>query len=296
MNHKQDVAFVPHILPLVGADPDKRPSAKIPGPMPVLLHYAPKQTKRIMIYVPGLIEGLPLTGRHDYRVLGRALDAIDCSLMLTQMSSAQWTPARRFETCADDIRTAVEFAKSEGFTEIALAGLSMGGPRVAYWNATYPDPAVKTIIFIATIESSYLASARNWTAEQKARHDATLDACRAAIAEGEPDRIIPGELLGLPMPLSADVYISFLGQLDEMNASTIKFADKVIVPAAVIHSTEDVIAPPESAQAIHDSLVNAPRRGLRWIEGGDHQLLTPNRVGEKTSAVIAEWIDGALGR
>lgn len=73
-----------------------------------------------------------------------------------------------------------------------------------------------------------------------------------------------------------------------MNASTIKFADKVTVPATLIHSTEDFIAPPEGTQSFHDSLVNAPRRGLTWIENGDHQLLTAGRMADDRSRAIAD--------
>lgn len=296
MTGQPDVAFVPHILPLLAADPSLRAHGRTIWPLPVLLHKSPTVTRRLLIYVPGMVEGMPLTGRHDYVALGRALDQVGCSLMFMQMSVAQATEYTMFETCASDIHTVVEWAKAQGFTEIALAGISMGGPRVSYWNATCPDPAIKTIIFLATIESPYLSAARTWTKEEKARQDKILDVCRAAVAAGEPDKIIEGELLGLPMPLSAKVYISFLGQLNEMNASTVKFTDKVKVPTVLIHSTEDTIAPPESAKAIYDSLVNAPRRELKWIPNGDHQLLTTGRVAADTSRAVAEWVDDVLVR
>lgn len=266
--------FELHDLPLL--QPDRVEAPRFPlAPIPVLLHRATLQTRRLAIYVQAGIMGAPLTGRHDYRPLALALDQVDCSLLVTQSSAARRTEFVKFDTCVNDIQTAVEWAKAAGFDEILLLGVSMGGPRVAFWNAVAPDPAIKAIVFMSAVDSAYLGNVRNWTAEERARQDAVLEACRKCIAAGRSDELVTGELMGRPFPMSAEAYLSYFGEIDEMNASALKFADKISVPTLVIHATEDFGCPPAGAQDVFDALTSAPEKGLVWVEGADHQLMAP---------------------
>ena len=288
-----EARFETHNLPLLEPDPVERPRFEL-SPVPVLLHRSSQPTSRIAIYVQAGIIGAPLTGRHDYRPLALALDKIGCSLLVTQSSTARRTEFIKFDTCVNDIRTAIEWAKAEGYCDILLIGVSMGGPRVAFWNAVTPDPAVKAIIFMSAVDSAYLGNARNWSPEQRRYHDEILDACRERIASGDGDQLVTGELMGRPFPMSAEAYLSFFGQLDEMNASALKFAKDIQVPTLVIHATGDVGCPPAGAQDVYDALSAAPFKDLLWVEGADHQLMAPgwslNVVTDKITEFAGQFL------
>jgi len=264
------------------------------NPVPAWLHRSEKSTNRLVIYVPGSIEGTPSTGRHDYRPLAAALAKFDCSLLLAQMSSAQATVYALFEDCVSDIAAVIEHAKSIGYDEIGLIGLSMGGPRVAYWNAVAGDAAVKSFVLLGTIESSYLASKRMWDGVEAAEQSEILERCRDLVATGRDREIVVGKLLSRELPLAAASYLSFLGEPHECNAGTVQWLDEINVPSAVVHSRKDTAAPPEGAQAIFEGLSHIDDRELIWCDSGGHQMLLAGKVAQETSAAVARRFETTL--
>jgi pimeloyl-ACP methyl ester carboxylesterase len=238
--------------------------------------------------------GSALTGRHDHRPLALALDDVGCSLLVLQSSAARRTQFMKFDTCVNDIRSGVNWAKALNFEEIVLIGVSMGSARVSYWNAVAPDPAVKAMVLIATLDSVYLGGVR-WTREERERQDAIMQSCRELIADGLGEQLIIGELESQPFPMTAEAYLSYFGQLQEMNASSLKYAHAIEVPIIMIHGTEDVVCPPQGAQAVYDALSAAPHKELLWVRGGAHQLMMPGSSSVNVvSAKIAEFVAKGL--
>lgn len=277
--------FSIHMLPLEPSDP----GAPALPPTRALLHRASKPTRNLAIHVQTGFMGAPLTGRHDYRPLALALDDVGYSLLVLQSSAARRPHYVKFDTCVNDIRSAVNWAKALNFENIVLIGVSLGSARLSYWNAVSPDPAVKAMVFLVAVDSIYLGGTLQWTRAERERQDAILQKCRDLIATGLGEELIVGELAGFPFPMTAAAYLSYFGQLDEMNASSLKFAPQIKVPVLIIHGTEDTVCPPQGAQAVYDALGSAPQKELWWIDGGQHQLMTPGRSINRVAAKIAAF-------
>lgn len=278
-----------HMLPLEQPDPVE-PSQRARPPTPALLHHAAQPTRNLAIYVQTGFMGAPLTGRHDYRPLALALDDVSCSLLVLQSSAARRSQYVKFDTCVNDIRSGLDWAKARGFENIVLIGVSLGSARVSYWNAVAPDPAVKAMVFLAAVNSVYLGNSLHWTPEQRQRQDAALQQCRDLIAAGRGEELIVSEFAGYLFPMTAAAYLSYFGQLGEMNASALKFADKITVPIVLIHGTKDTVCPPQGGQAVYDALSAAPHKELVWIQGADHQLMTIGSSAALVSAKIADFV------
>ncbi len=282
------------MLPLEQPDPVAPARAALP-PTRALLHHAPKPTRNLAIYVQAGFMGSPLTGRHDHRPLALALDDVGCSLLVLQSSAARRTQFMKFDTCVNDIRSGVNWAKTLNFENIVLIGVSMGNARVSYWNAVAPDPAVKAMVFMATVDSVYLGCGLRWTREERERQDTILQRCRDLIADDHGEDLISGELDNQLFPMTAEAYLSYFGQLDEMNASSLKYAHTIKVPIIMIHGTEDVVCPPQGAQAVHDALSAAPQKELMWVRGAAHQLMMPGSSSViAVSAKIADFVAKSL--
>lgn len=284
------------IIPRDNIDLSKSPMGELSplslNPVPAWLHRSTTPSKRLAIWVPGAFEGTPMTGRHDFNPMAAHLEEKGVSFLLPQMSSAQRNVFARFETAAEDLASVIAYAKSEGFEEIALIANSMGGPRAMYWYHLNPDPIIKSIFFISTIESSYLASARTWTPEEKAAQDAFLDHCADLVASGKGEEIVIGDFFHVPLPFTAAAYLSFLGRQEETNASTVKWFEDVTVPTAFLHSANDIVSVPEGVQAMHDALVHVEKKTIFWhpVAAG-HQLMMSGAAAEETGRITAEWVD-----
>jgi esterase/lipase len=259
-----------------------------------LLFRPTKPTRRLLMLIPGL-SGPVLGGRHDYRPLAARLEEKGFALLLLNMRSANTFWYARFEDCATDIAGALAHVKDMGFTEIALFGTSLGGPRVMYTMAERPDLAVRVVGFLASIKSPYLEAQLRMDAPLRADLDACLQRCRDRVAAGRGHEGVTflDWFPQRPITMMARSFISFFGAPDESNASTVKFGAHIKVPAVVIHGTADEIALKENAIAIYDSLTAAPKRELIWVEGAVHYLRA-GWIAETYARTIADWVDGNM--
>ncbi len=57
----------------------------------------------------------------------------------------------RFKDCIHDIRTMIRFARTQGFTDIILAGHSTGANKAVYYAATAKDKSVKGLVLLGAI-------------------------------------------------------------------------------------------------------------------------------------------------
>ena len=64
---------------------------------------------------------------------------------------------------------------------------------------------------------------------------------------------------------------------------------QVKVPTVLFHGTKDEISLPPNAQAIFDSLANAPSRELVWVDGAAHYL-EPGWIADKYAELVTSWV------
>jgi pimeloyl-ACP methyl ester carboxylesterase len=256
------------------------------------LLYLPEQpTKSVVIYVPGMTGGF--SGIHDYGPMAERLAEIGYALLVPNLRTAglHGMLFARFEEYVTDIKAVVALVKSRGLSEIALFGTSLGGPRIInYWRNT-KDAAVKALGFVSSIKSPYLEAQIRFDAAKKADFDAHLAKCRALIKEGRGREMLTYKdwFPGRDMDLAAHVFVDVFGTIEESDASTVKFGHEVTIPAVVIHGTADDIALPPNGEAIYESLKNAPKRDLIWVEGGNH-FLTRGAIAEGYAMAVSGWL------
>ena len=288
-----------------------------PGParLSAILYEPENPGKTAVILIPQGAGGLS-EGDHDYNPLAEKLMDAGYALLLTNMRTANggWFYTL-FETCKDDVGGAIKLMKDRGYTEIILLGTSLGGPRGAYYYAQTRDPSIKGFVFLASITSPYLERTVRRTPEQLAQFDKILDGARDLVAAGkgyEPvcftmmmdknegftmagGEEVPCDQPGHGITLSADSFVNHFGKPDECNATSTKWTETFDFPTAVVHSINDEVSYPPVAQAIYDSLVNAPRRDLIWLEDEEvsHYLsrgLAANRYADE----VVNWLVSAV--
>ena len=256
-----------------------------------LLYLPERPTKSVVIYIPGMTGGF--SGINDYGPMAARLDEIGYALLVPNLRTAglHGMLFARFEDYVTDIKATVALAKSRGLSEIALFGTSLGGPRIInYWRKT-KDTAIKALGFVASIKSPYLEAQIRFDPAKKADFDAHLAKCRALVKEGRGREMLTYKdwFPGRDMDLAAHVYVDIFGTIEESDASTVKFGHEVTIPAVVIHGTADDIALPPNGEAIYESLKNAPKRDLMWVEGGNHFLLR-GPIAEGYAKAVAGWV------
>jgi len=255
-----------------------------------LLFTPDEPTTSIAFLIPGL-HGPVFGGRHDYRPLAHELNQRGYALLLLNMRSANTFWYALFEECANDIAAAVRHVKQLGYTEIALFGTSLGGPRVVYTITHRPDPAIKVLGINGSVKSMYEEAQLRKTPAEMADYDACLARARALVAEGKwyEGVTLRDYFPGRHMTLQARSLISFFGTPAESNCSTIKFTGQVTVPTVVVHGEADEVIMPANGQAIYDGLTAAPKRDLIWVPGATHYL-QPGWIAEAYGRIMAEWI------
>jgi pimeloyl-ACP methyl ester carboxylesterase len=254
-----------------------------------------KPTRSVVIYVPGMTGGF--SGIHDYAPLATKLAEIGYALLVPNLRTAglHGMLYARFDEYRKDIAAMVALVKGRGFDQIALLGTSLGGPRILdYWRHTR-DPAVKALGFISSIKSPYLEAQIRFDDAKKADFDAHLAKCRELIKAGRGSEILTygNWFPGRDMVLAAHVFVDFFGTIEESDASTVKFGSEVTIPTMVVHGAADNLALPPNGQAIYDSLTNAPKRDLIWVEGGTH-FLQRGRSAEGFAKAISGWLAANL--
>jgi esterase/lipase len=266
-----------------------------------LLYQPARAGDSAVILIPGGTGGF-IDGFHDYTPLAEQLTDKGYAFMVANMRTAGshgWF-FERFETAEQDVGAAVATAKSRGLSRIVLVGVSLGGPRsVYYWSRTR-EPAIKAIVFLASITSPYLEGRVRLEPAQRVAFDGVLERARNLVKQGkghEPVCFVyfgnVGECSapGAGLTLSASSFINYLGSPDESNAVSIKYTGQLTLPTAVVHSANDELSRPPVAKEIYDSLTAAPRRDLIWIEEeGVSHYLTPGKSATVYAEAVVRWI------
>ncbi|MBZ5695071.1 MAG: alpha/beta hydrolase [Acidobacteriia bacterium] len=247
----------------------------------------------LVILVPGATTGAALIPMHDYYPMATGLTGRGYGFLIANMRASYNYPYAEYADAVKDIAAFVAYAKSAGYSRIAIFGISLGGPRMAQYMAERNDPAVKAVGFIASIPSPYLEFQIRASEADRQRLEDTLKHARALVAQGkgqEPvafENWFPG---GRSFMGTAQAMIGFFGAPSDKSApSSIKYGPQIKVPALVIHGDKDEISFPPNAQTIYDSLTASPQRDLIWVPGASHYL-TPGPLAEAYAKKITDWV------
>ena len=247
----------------------------------------------LVILVPGATTGAALIPMHDYYPMATALTGKGYAFLIANMRASYNYAYAEYADAVKDIAAFSAYAKSKGYTRIAIFGISLGGPRMAQYMAERNDPAVKAVGFIASIPSPYLEFQIRASDADRKRLEDTLQRARALVAQGkgqEPvafENWFPG---GRSFMGTAQAMIGFFGAPSDKSApSSVKYGPKIKVPALVIHGEKDEISYPPNANTIYDSLTASPQRDLIWVPGASHYL-TPGPLAEAYAKSITEWL------
>ena len=250
-------------------------------------------TDSLVMMVPGGTTGAALAALHDYYPLATALNQKGYTFLVADMRAAYNYPYSVYADAVKDIAAFVDYARSAGYTRLAILGISLGGPRMAQYVAERNDPAIKAVGFIASIPSPYLEFQIRASEADKRRLDELLKQARALVAEGkgqEPIAIenwFPG---GRSFMGTAKSMIGFFGApTDNGTPSSVRYGAQIKVPALVIHGDKDEISFPPNAKTIYDSLTASPQRDLIWVPGASHYL-SPGPIAEAYAKSITDWL------
>lgn len=248
--------------------------------------------KSVVILVPGGTTGAALVASHDYYPMAKDLTSAGYSFIVANMRASANYPYAVFADAVKDIAGFVDSAKSAGYSQIAIVGISLGGPRMARYMAERGDPVVKAVAFVASIPSPYLEFQIRSTDADKQRLEDTLERARQLVKEGralEPLGFLNWFPDGRHMMLSAQSMLGFFGSPDDDSPSSISYGAQIKVPALVLHGEKDELSLPPNAQTIYDALTASSRRDLVWVEGASHYL-TPGVIAESYAEKLADWI------
>jgi len=247
----------------------------------------------LVLMVPGGTTGAALFPAHDYTPLARLLVERGYAFLLSNMRASYNNAYAEYGECVRDIAAYVAFAKSRGYSRIAILGISLGGARMAQYVVERNDPAIKAVGFIASIPSPYLEFQVRSSDAEKRRLEATLQHARDLVAQGKGNEPVSFDNwfpLGVSVMGSAKVLLSYFGApSDPGSPSSIKYGPQIRVPALVIHGDSDELALPPNAQRIYDSLTASPQRDLVWVKGASHYL-TPGPLADAYAKQTFDWL------
>lgn len=247
----------------------------------------------LVIMVPGGTTGAAFYPAHDYAPLASGLIDKGYAFLLSNMRASYNNAYSEYGDAVKDIAAFVAYAKSKGYAQIAILGISLGGARMAQYMAERNDPAVRAVGFVASIPSPYLEFQIRSSEADKRRLEDTLKHARELVAQGKGEQPVSFDNWfpdGLSVMGTAKSLISFFGAPSDPSApSSVKYGPKIQVPALVIHGDKDELALPPNAQKIYDSLTASPQRDLIWVKGASH-FLTPGPLAESYARLTVDWL------
>jgi len=254
------------------------------------LHYRPKvNSNTVVIHVPGGPGAF--ASSQDMAPLAAALNRNGFHFLSFNLRTAGANGM--FYAKSDDypldVAALVGYAKSHGLTNIILLGHSLSSARVFYYLSKGNEPAVKAVIVSSGIASPYLEAQMRWNDAEKAQYEEFLAKRREEVKAGRGK-----ELSAYPwggpkrvFEFSAATWVDVFGNLQESNSSTVKFGKDITVPVLVVHGTQDPTSVPKNAEEILASLVNAPKKELAWVEGGNHLFIG---TADKYAQIVSAWV------
>jgi pimeloyl-ACP methyl ester carboxylesterase len=269
--------------------------------------YEPEQaTKKILVHVHGMagnfyenkfLDAIAETLTSN-NIAFFAFNNRGCELMkdLTKIVDGRRTIVRvgnayeKFEDSLVDIRTAIDFVYSKGFSTVHLSGHSLGAPKVAYYSAEANDERLSSVIFLSPSDMVGLIRLDK-------NYEVDMNTAKQMVAEGRGDELLPNPVLWDESPLSAKSYISLGGESSRVAifnfhnpTDTLPVLAKIAIPTYVIMGRKDgalVVSIDETMDRIKKALLNSPRVETNILGDADHGY---NGFEKDLAGALASWV------
>jgi dienelactone hydrolase len=271
-----------------------------------LLYEPDEKTARILVHVHGMagnfyenkfIDAVAKTLTSN----GTALFVFNnrgCELVkdLTKLVETERTIVKignayeKFEDSLIDIKSAIDFVSSIGFSTMHLSGHSLGAPKVAYYSANSGDEKMASVIFLSPSDMVGLIKADK-------NYDRDIKMARQMVAEERGHELLPNTVLWDENFLSAQTYISLGGEESAVAIfnfhnpnDTLPLLAKITIPACAIMGKKDdalVVSIDETMARIKLALPKSPKVETVILADADHGF---NGYEQALADALVNWI------
>ena len=213
----------------------------------------------------------------DVRMLGRFLEKKGYTCYATQYKGHGVEPEQLVNSHPDewwqDVLAGYHFLREEGYLEIALAGLSLGGV-MSLKLAT--EAAVKGIVTMCAPMTMRTTDVMFAGVVQFAK--------QYKKQEGKSDAQIAEEIVALEQHGMAS-----LPALQQLVMDTRSEVDMIYAPIFVVQATNDDVIDPQSAQYIYDEIQSTTKQ-IKWYDESGH-VITLDKEKDQLHEDIYEFLE-----
>jgi predicted alpha/beta-fold hydrolase len=198
-----------------------------------------------------------------------------------------------FEDCLLDIRAAIDFTDSKGFSEIHLSGHSLGAPKVALYAVEGNDTRLTSVLFLSPSDMVGLAMGDK-------NYQKDLAVAKTMIAQGKGDELLPYPVLWDESFLSAKTYVSLGDKNSKVAifnfydpADKLSLLSKITIPTLAIMGRNDdalIIPIEETMNRIKKALTASQKIETCILGDADHGY---NSYEHQLADVINRWVRGS---
>lgn len=214
----------------------------------------------------------------DVRMIGRYLEGKGYTCHAPLYDGHGVPPENLLKTGPDDwwqnVKDGYQHLKDQGFDEIAVCGLSLGGVFSLKVGYTFPVKGIVPMCAPVTKKSRerLQEGVYQYAKEYKQYEGKSKD---QVAEEMEKFKAMPMETLETVSNLNEDVY----DHLDEVEA-----------PVLVVQARKDEMVDPENAEMIYEKVASEDKE-LKWYENSTH-VITLSKEKEQLHKDIHEFLEG----
>lgn len=243
-------------------------SLKIAQPQPFYFKHGPRAVL--------LLHGFTGTSA-DVRMLGRFLEKKGYTSHAPHYRGHGVPPEELIQTNPEqwweDVLSGYDFLKSEGFDEIAVAGLSLGGVFTLKLSMCRPVLGAVSMCAPMTMKTTDLM------------YEGVLKyAAQYKKYEGKSQEVIAQEVEALRHQT-----MDSLPDLQQLIQSTRQQLDDVFAPLFVVQARHDTVIDPQSAEWIMDN-VSSAEKSIKWYEESGH-IITLDKEKDQLHEDIYTFLD-----
>lgn len=208
-----------------------------------------------------------------------------------------------FEDCVEDIDAWIAFAVQRGYSNVILAGHSLGTEKVVYYmNHGKHTKHVTSVVLLAPADSNWYQRADKGQVVDSAwneRTDRIVDQAEKMIAAGKGDAFLPRDAYAGIMPKTAASMINFLGQGQAIrhglpfHVKTLSDYAKIRVPILVVIGDQHEYTVLPISEALALMVKENPRTETHVLKNSDHDFT--GREDELTALVLEFMTRGQGG-
>lgn len=193
-----------------------------------------------------------------------------------------------FEECLFDIKAAIQYLETQGYSQIILCGHSLGAVKVAYYLATTNDSRISRLVLMSPADMVGLAEAEE-------SFERFRTSAQELVRTGKGEELLPEKLWG-GYYLSANTYINLstrdypvdiFSVYDEAKSSLLS---KITVPTLALLGEKDdavTIPPGQALEIIKRKASSAKSFQIEVIPNATHCYF---KTGEAMTKVITNWL------